>query len=669
MEWKEDDVAGRLKIGLLPRVAVALGVVGFLPLLMTAVSLFRLDRDAMTSQVLRTHSVAARATADRLGTTLKVLRETVLDGAEVALEAGMPVGGLFRELLASNDDLCLVSLENEAGEELVRAQRRSEVSVLEKATAGAPPGGLAIREIGGQPWLVVSWPLRRERMRVVAVVRAGRLVDLLRPKELGRDAEMAIVDGSGSIVLGERPGTRPFPAAMVSQAARGRTSGSGRFRLEDGRWVLGAWAPVSGTDWVVISRQPASVAEAVARRAARRATIALALALALTVGLTVAAYRSLVRPLRRVLALQRQVGGLAPGGATGDELEDLRSSLNTLERRNRDRREIGDVFLGRYRIIEVLGEGAMGTVFRGWDPKLQRGVALKTIRLDELLPDRREEFVGHLMHEAVAAARLTHPNVVGVYDVVEQGEAAFLAMELVEGLSLQKLLRSRGRLEAGEAAHIGRAVARALTAAHDAGLVHHDVKPGNILLGFEGEIKVTDFGIAKFVNDASEDSAVVYGTPGYIPPETLQGHGYDELGDVFALGVVLFQSLAGKLPRVSSSFGGPSRAPAGSGAEMASRYNPEVPEDLDRLIQALLAVDRSARIPSARVAARRLDRLVELHGWVWSPPGQGGDSQGMEVDSAGDGMGHSRFVRTRVLRGGRDGGGVTGDRPPRGGTG
>jgi len=660
------DVFRRLKIGLLPRVGMALGVVGLVPLVMAAVPLLRLNREAMTTQVLRTHSVAAQATADRFRARLETVRGTILHATSVALEAGAPVGAVFQELLASDGDLSLISLRDRRGEEVVRAQKKADAPVLAGLVATAFPPGVTVRRTGGRSWVLAGWSLGRDGLQVDAVIRAPGLVRLLQPEELGQDAEMAVIDRRGRLVLAGDRHPRPFPQAMVEQAAAGRTSGSGRFPLEDGRTVLGAWAPVRGTGWTVVSQQPASVAEAVARRAARRAAVALAVALALTLVLTGAAYRSLVRPLRRVLALQRQVAGLAPAPAEGDELVDLERSLRVLERRSKDRQEMSDVFLGRYRIVEVLGEGAMGTVFRAWDPKLRRSVALKTIRLGEVLPRRREEFIGRLMHEAVAAARLNHPNVVGVYDVVEHGEAAFLAMELVEGISLQKLLKVRKRLEPEEAAHIGRAVARALVAAHEAGLVHHDVKPGNILLGFDGEIKVTDFGIAKFVNEVTDDVTVVYGTPGYLPPETLQGEGYDELGDVFALGVILFQMLAGMLPRLTRSLQGSLAESDGEEAEPVAQYNSQVPEDMDRLIRSLLAVNRAKRLPSVLVAERRLDALIQRYGWEWTPPVPERGKVEEVVDASNHE--HSRFLRTRVLRDGGSPRRGSGSRTDRGGS-
>lgn len=654
-----------MKIGLLPRMALALGTAGLVPLILTAVPLLRLNREAMTTQVLRTHAVAARATADRLGAYLQGLRRSIDDALAAALEADVPTGGLLRELLASNGALSGISLLDAGGAEVVRAQRRGDAAIVAGFVEDRVPDGVAIRRAGGRSWLVMAWHLKGRGLQVVVVAHAGRMAGLLRPDELGQDAQMALIDRRARELLSGHGDPAAFPAAMRRQAAAGRTSGSGRFHGRGGVRVLGAWAPVPGSSWTIMSLQPALVAEEVAHRAAHRAWAALLVALVLTSGLTGMAYYSLVRPLRRVLALQRQVAGLRGTPLSGGEIEALESSLKTLERRSRDRDEIADIFLGRYRIIEILGEGAMGTVFRAWDPKLRRGVAIKTVRLDEVLPRRREEFVGRLMHEAVAAARFNHPNVVGVYDVVEHEDAAFLAMELVEGVSLQELFRFRKRFLAAEAAQVGRAVARALAAAHASGLVHHDVKPGNILLGFDGSIKVTDFGIARFLNEAVEDTQMIYGTPGYLPPETLQGDGYDELGDVFALGVVLFQMLAGMLPRLTRSLQDTLAGKIRGEAEPVSQYNSDVPEDLDRLIEWALSAERKDRAPSALVVGRQLDAIIREHEWVWEPP-KPTSSTTMEVDDATMGV-RSRLIPTRLHPGRRQGGRGPSGRPHGGG--
>ena len=152
------------------------------------------------------------------------------------------------------------------------------------------------------------------------------------------------------------------------------------------------------------------------------------------------------------------------------------------------------------------------------------------------------------MREAVTAARFSHPNVVAVYDVEESPEGAYIAMELVEGISLERLLLQRGRLRPAEVIPLGAAIARGLAAAHARDIVHRDVKPANVMLGRDGSIKVTDFGIADLIAASVRADGLVFGTPGYLPPEALRGAGHNRAGDLFALGVVLYECLAGVKP-------------------------------------------------------------------------------------------------------------------------
>ena len=162
----------------------------------------------------------------------------------------------------------------------------------------------------------------------------------------------------------------------------------------------------------------------------------------------------------------------------------------------------------------------MGAVFRGLDPRLRRPVALKTLRLGggDLLPDKRRQRIEQLVQEAVTGARFSHPNVVAVYDVEESPEGAFIAMELVDGASLERVLLRRGRLSPREVIPLGAGIARGLAAAHQRDIVHRDIKPANVMLGHDGSIKVTDFGIADLVAAATRAEGLVFGTPGYLPP-------------------------------------------------------------------------------------------------------------------------------------------------------
>ncbi|HBL27647.1 MAG TPA: hypothetical protein DD490_12490, partial [Acidobacteria bacterium] len=200
----------------------------------------------------------------------------------------------------------------------------------------------------------------------------------------------------------------------------------------------------------------------------------------------------------RIDRLSRRIRDAARRTAVvAEDSEAVRRSLASLEAFVAERRALDNVFLGRYQVLDVLGMGSMGTVFRGRDPRLQRAVALKTVYLGRTLdPEKKRGLIETLRREAVALAQLSHPNVVAIYDLADAAEAAFIAMELVDGMSLDVLLRRRGRLTPSEVIPLAAGIAAGLAAAHASGIVHRDIKPPNVLLGRDNSIKVTDFGIA-----------------------------------------------------------------------------------------------------------------------------------------------------------------------------
>lgn len=293
------------------------------------------------------------------------------------------------------------------------------------------------------------------------------------------------------------------------------------------------------------------------------------------------------------------------------DAEAVRKSLDALEACLAEGRALDNVFLGRYQILEVLGTGAMGTVCRGWDPKLQREVALKTVRLaGGVPPGRKRDLIETLKREAVALARLSHPNVVVVYDFAEAPDAGFIAMEYVEGMSLEDLLERRRQLTSEEVIPLAAGIAAGLAAAHSRGIVHRDVKPANVLLGFDGSIKVLDFGIAGFLAQAQAETGSVFGTPGYVPPESLLGAGHAEPGDLFSLGALMYNCLAGRLP-----FRGQDMTKALE-STVAGRYEPlapqvpGLPDALEVLVQQLLKKVPHERPASAAVVAAQLEEMA-----------------------------------------------------------
>lgn len=204
--------------------------------------------------------------------------------------------------------------------------------------------------------------------------------------------------------------------------------------------------------------------------------------------------------------------------------------------------------LGRYKILKELGRGAMGLVYLGKDPTIQRFVAIKTMRLDQIDEEKLPEIKARFFREAESAGRLSHPNIVTIYDAGEENELGYIAMELVEGKSLREWSRKPHLLPLTDLVQTLASVADALDYAHQQGVVHRDIKPANIMITHDRQVKVMDFGIAKMASNSRTQTDVVLGTPTYMSPEQIAGKKVDGRSDVFSLGVVLFELLTGQPP-------------------------------------------------------------------------------------------------------------------------
>ncbi len=203
---------------------------------------------------------------------------------------------------------------------------------------------------------------------------------------------------------------------------------------------------------------------------------------------------------------------------------------------------------GRYQIVSELGRGSMGIVYRGFDPLIGRTVAIKTMLVEGLPPAEFEEYKARFQREAQAAGILTHPNIVTVYDFGEDNGVLYLAMELLNGKSLQAMVEEQNILPLETIIPMYEQVCGALDHAHRNNVIHRDMKPANIMILESGLVKVTDFGIAKIMSMGMTQAGQILGTPNYMSPEQVKGRGVDGRSDIFALGVILYELVTGEKP-------------------------------------------------------------------------------------------------------------------------
>jgi serine/threonine-protein kinase len=267
--------------------------------------------------------------------------------------------------------------------------------------------------------------------------------------------------------------------------------------------------------------------------------------------------------------------------------------------------------VGRYEVMSELGQGAMGIVYKARDPKINRFLAIKTIRFsDEFEAEKIQEIKERFMREAQIAGRLAHPAIVAIYDVGEDYDLTYLAMEYLDGESLQKYCRTGFLLPLRKVLFIVSEVALALDYAHRQGVIHRDVKPANIMVLKDGKVKVTDFGIAKAVSSSQTKSGIVLGTPNYMSPEQINGHDLDGRSDIFSLGVVFFELLTAVLPfhgkNLTNLFYQITQAKHPSPREI----NPKVPNPVEQIVDKALAKDPEQRFQTCSDFARYLKAMI-----------------------------------------------------------
>lgn len=273
--------------------------------------------------------------------------------------------------------------------------------------------------------------------------------------------------------------------------------------------------------------------------------------------------------------------------------------------------------VGRYEIVGQLGRGSMGLVYKALDPKINRLLAIKTIRFsDEFDGEVIEEIKERFFREAEIAGQLSHPSIVTIYDVGDDGDLTYMAMEFLEGDDLENFISKKTLLPFRRVLDVVASVAEALEFAHKAEVIHRDIKPANIMLLEGGGVKVTDFGIAKAISSSRTKTGVILGTPNYMSPEQIMGQKIDHCSDIFSLGVLFFQLLTGETPFHGDNLSSLLYQITQVKQPPVREYNPNIPKICEQIIDKALAKNPKARFQTAgemakyvKLLALKLDRL------------------------------------------------------------
>lgn len=281
--------------------------------------------------------------------------------------------------------------------------------------------------------------------------------------------------------------------------------------------------------------------------------------------------------------------------------------------------------LGRYRVLRELGRGAMGVVYLAEDESLQRQLAVKTLLLpEEGNSAERRNLEARFIQEAKAAGGLNHPGIITIHDLGRHGDLLYIAMELLEGTELRDRMLA-GPMPLDEALDIAQQVASALAAAHARGVVHRDIKPGNIMLVGQRHAKIMDFGIARMKSsDVRTQSGTMMGSPKFMSPEQVGGHPVDHRSDIFSLGSLLYEMVTGQPAFVAANLGALLNAIMRSSPTPPAELRPDVPPGVEAVIARAMQKNPQARYQDAAEMARDLAQCRTLAGRGRGPAGPGG---------------------------------------------
>ncbi len=269
--------------------------------------------------------------------------------------------------------------------------------------------------------------------------------------------------------------------------------------------------------------------------------------------------------------------------------------------------------IGKYEIIDLLGKGAMGIVYKALDPDIGREVAIKTIRFDLISDDEeKDELMLRFIREARAAGKLVHPNIITIHDVGKEKDMTYIVMQCIEGPSLQNLITSKKKLSAQEIIKLMIQLCDALNFAHESGIVHRDIKPANILLDNSGKPHICDFGVAHVEMSTITQTGATIGTPSYMSPEQVMGKKIDKRSDIFSIGAILYELLTGRRPFEGESITTVIYKIVNEEAQPLTQFKKELPSEFEQIIRKALAKDPDDRYGSCAELAADLKKITHF---------------------------------------------------------
>ena len=614
------------KVSLMGWILIGLTLVGLLPFVITAYQI-QSGREGLVDQVQETLLVSVLATADRISSYFELLDTIAISAAKNPNLYQQPDSVAAQEiligLLQANSDVVAASIiQNNTNEiKLVQsAQSKEHSDAAREAFKTKDLSNFQLIDTDKGSWILITQKLNKADLSIRLLAKRQVFEKYLLSTEL-KEAEFGIFTRNGQRVAGLLGTIENFPNVFKEQMNSERiNSSASNFNFKDGTRAVASFARVNLTDWNVVSRQPASKAELATQQYIKQALIAFSFVFLLALAFAWAARKKIIKPIQELVAAQQQLAGIDLSNTGGSEIEQLKISFAQLEQNINDRQKLNKMFLGRYQVIDVIASGAMGTVFKGYDPRLEREVALKTIKIGKINSEfNRAQLAEQLVKEAKLVAKLPHPNIVTVYDAVDADESALVAMEFIDGMSLAEYLSERNSMPVSQVTALAIGMLRGLGAAHKAGIIHRDIKPGNILIGFDGGIKLTDFGIADLISHSTtNDSGHVVGTPGYVAPELLEGGAYSAASDLFAMGVLLYRCATQVNPFTGRTLKQILQSTISDEPKSPRSINERIPTALSNAILYLLQKNPMIRPSDADLIADALEKEFGAQKWV--PP-------------------------------------------------